>query len=143
MLKFVTNCNLCVTKFYWKGMILLNHKRLISVFVCLLCIVSVLVANPVAALSTSSSLVSVTTSVITSLPETLVIPEQTTEGRLVSVIRYRGTATSSIIGCLEDGTAITVLEVYNNFYKIDCYDMSGYIAKSQVEQNEDGEYFVR
>ena len=124
-------------------MILLNHKRLISVFVCLLCIVSVLVANPVAALSTSSSLVSVTTSVITSLPETLVIPEQTTEGRLVSVIRYRGTATSSIIGCLEDGTAITVLEVYNNFYKIDCYDMSGYIAKSQVEQNEDGEYFVR
>ena len=36
----------------------------------------------------------------------------------------------------------TVLGTKGNFYKIDCYDMVGYIAKSQVKQNEDGTYEV-
>lgn len=124
-------------------MILLNFKRLGSVFVCVLCLISVLLVNPVAAMSTSSSLVSVTTSAIASLPEPPVISAENAEGRLVSVVRYRGSTTSSIIGCLEDGTPITVVETYNHYYKIDCYDMYGFIAIGQVAQDETGAYYVR
>ena len=124
-------------------MIPLHHKRLGSIVICVLCIVSVLLVNPVAALSTSSSLVSATTSAVTSLPEPPVVDVDNGDGRLVSVVRYRGTTTSAIIGCLEEGTVITVVEELNHFYKIDCYDMYGYIAKGQVAKNEAGEYVIR
>jgi hypothetical protein len=39
-------------------------------------------------------------------------------------------------------TKLTVLEATQEFYKVDCYDMVGYIAKSQVSVNENGEYYV-
>ena len=46
------------------------------------------------------------------------------------------------IGQLEDGTRLTVLDSRGDFYKIDCYDMAAYIAKSQVTRDENGEYYV-
>lgn len=49
---------------------------------------------------------------------------------------------STVIGCFKNGTKLTVLEETWAFYKVDCYDMAGYIAKSQVAVNEDGEYYV-
>jgi len=49
---------------------------------------------------------------------------------------------STVIGCFKNGTLLTVLETTTYFYKVDCYDMSGYIAKSQVSVNENGEYYV-
>lgn len=63
--------------------------------------------------------------------------------RMTSVVRYSGYSGSAIIGCLEDGTAIKVLGTKNGFYKIDCYEMKGYIAKSQVEKRADGNYYVK
>lgn len=63
--------------------------------------------------------------------------------RMTSVVRYSAYYSSAIIGCLEDGAAIKVLGTKGSFYKIDCYEMKGYIAKSQVEKREDGSYYVK
>lgn len=65
-------------------------------------------------------------------------PEQL---RTTAVHRY-GSYSSSVIGRMEDGTAVTVRKETNGFYQIDCYDMTGYIAKSQVAKAEDGTYYI-
>lgn len=49
---------------------------------------------------------------------------------------------STVIGQIENGTAVTVLDTRGDFYKIDCYDMTGFIATSQVTQEENGKYYV-
>ena len=49
---------------------------------------------------------------------------------------------STVIGCFKNGTKLTVLSETQEFYKVDCFDMVGYIAKSQVSVNENGEYYV-
>lgn len=49
---------------------------------------------------------------------------------------------STEIGCFKNGTKVTVLDETREFYKVDCYDMVGYIAKSQVSKEESGEYYV-
>lgn len=49
---------------------------------------------------------------------------------------------STVIGCFKNGTKLTVLDATKEFYKVDCFDMVGFIAKSQVSVNEDGEYYV-
>ncbi len=59
-----------------------------------------------------------------------------------SFVRYSGHTGSLVIGCLEDGTKLTVLGTYGSFLRIDCYDLIGYIAISQTEQKADGEYYV-
>ena len=61
---------------------------------------------------------------------------------LTTLVRMSAKANSAPIGQLENGTMLTVLDAKGSFYKIDCYDMDGYIAKSQVTQNENGEYYV-
>lgn len=59
-----------------------------------------------------------------------------------SLVRMTPKSDGPVIGQLEDGTRITVLDSRGDFYKIDCYDMVAYIAKFQVSQNENGEYYV-
>lgn len=59
-----------------------------------------------------------------------------------SFVRYSANFGSTVIGCLENGTNVTVLGTYGSFYRIDCYDMTGYIAISQVAQSDNGEYYV-
>lgn len=59
-----------------------------------------------------------------------------------SYVRYSANFGSIVIGCLENGAKIKILNTYGDFYRIDCHDMIGYIAISQVEQKEDGEYYV-
>lgn len=61
---------------------------------------------------------------------------------LTSLVRMSAKANGAPIGQLEDGTVLTVLGSKGSFYQIDCYDMTGYIAKSQVATNEAGEYYV-
>lgn len=57
---------------------------------------------------------------------------------------YAGPSTRNrVIGRMEDGTQVSVLDRSGDYYKIDCYDSTGYIAISQVEQREDGEYYIR
>ena len=61
---------------------------------------------------------------------------------LTTVVRNYGFSSAVVIGQIENGTKITVLDQQNDFYKVDCYDMTGYIAVSQVEKKENGDYFV-
>lgn len=67
-------------------------------------------------------------------------PEST--GRTVSLVRISAYAGALVIGCLEDGTKITVQGTVNDFYKIDCFDLTGYIAVSQVYRDASGDYYV-
>ena len=57
-------------------------------------------------------------------------------------IHHRPYASSAVIGQMEDGALVTVLEENSDFYKIDCYGMTGYIAKTQVRKTASGEYYV-
>ena len=46
-----------------------------------------------------------------------------------------------VIGQMENGTKLNVLHETSDTYQVDCYDMKGYIPKSQVSY-VDGEYYV-
>lgn len=59
-----------------------------------------------------------------------------------TLVRMRPQKGSAPIGQMEDGTAVTVLGTKGDFYKVDCYDMIGYIAKSQIVHTDDL-YYVR
>ena len=48
----------------------------------------------------------------------------------------------AVIGQLENGTTVQVLDESENFYKIDSYDIVGFVAKYQLSQREDGSYYV-
>lgn len=61
---------------------------------------------------------------------------------LTAIIRQSASYSGYNIGRMEEGTALTVLEERGDFYRIDCYDMTGYIAKSQVLHTEDDKYYV-
>lgn len=69
------------------------------------------------------------------------VVQQRSSGTLTCAVHNSAYASSAVIGRLEDGTRLTVLAQRKDFYQIDCYDMKGYIARSQVEQ-VDGEYYV-
>jgi cell wall-associated NlpC family hydrolase len=67
---------------------------------------------------------------------------QAPTGQIVTLVRRSAYAGTTVIGCFEDGTRLKVLGTKNQFYRVDCYDMTGYIMKSQVRQDENGEYYV-
>lgn len=60
---------------------------------------------------------------------------------LTSAVHSASSLKSFVIGRMENGTVLTVLEERGDFYKIDCFDMTGYILKSQVKE-QDGVYTV-
>ena len=61
---------------------------------------------------------------------------------LTAKIRNHPSDDATVIGRMEDGTAVDVLENCGTFYKIDCYDMTGFIAREQVVFRADGKYYV-
>ena len=61
---------------------------------------------------------------------------------LTTYVRYRNYFSATVIGQMEDGAEVTVLDETRDFYKVDCYDMVGYIAKSQIVYTEDGKYVI-
>lgn len=91
--------------------------RLLCLFLSLVCILSVV--RP------------------TSAKQTVLSDNQT----YTTVVRLKASSNSQSIGQLVDGTKITVLGKSGDYYKIDCYDMVGYVARSQVVHTED-EYYV-
>lgn len=77
----------------------------------------------------------------------LVQPAQASDARqkqttLTTVVRNSAGYSAAIIGQLEDATAVTVLGETRDFYKVDCYGMTGYIARSQLVQKDDEKYYV-
>lgn len=121
---------------------MLNFKRLGKVFTCLLlCAACLLCAGPVSALTTFTTPAN---SAVTSQTPVLELEEPVANetGHLASYVYYSARSSSDVIGCIEDGTIVTVLGTKGSYYKIDCYDMDGYIAKTQVQINEHGQYYV-
>ena len=92
--------------------------RLLAFAVCVICLLCT--ASPLAALAAEDG------------------KEQT----LTTLVRYRAYYSASVIGQMENGTEVTVLGDSRDFYRVDCYDMQGYIAKSQILHTEDGKYYV-
>lgn len=118
---------------------MVNFKRLGRIAVCLLfcCAACLVFMEPAAAASPSRSPLSAETSVAATAST-----DTGYAGHETSIVYRYATRNSFKIGCLENGTRITVLDTNGEFYKINCYDMVGYIAKSQVVETEAGEYYV-
>lgn len=76
---------------------------------------------------------------VAALPQ---VNRQTAEQTLTTKVRNRASWDATVIGQMEDSTAVTVLGEYGDFYEIDCYDMTGYIAKEQLTYRGDGKYYV-
>lgn len=70
------------------------------------------------------------------------IETETEQKHYATVVHSSPYFSSASIGQMENGTEIRVMEVLKDFYKVDCYDMSGYIARSQVSINDMGRYYV-
>jgi len=64
------------------------------------------------------------------------------EQTLTSNVYGSASVYAVVIGQMENGTCVTIKSSYGSFYRIDCYDMSGYIPKEQVEMRDDGKYYV-
>lgn len=63
---------------------------------------------------------------------------------IATCLIYKGASTKSrVIGRMENGTTVQVLDQQGDYYKIDCYDTTGYIATSQVKQRRTGEYYIK
>lgn len=69
-------------------------------------------------------------------------PEQQPAKTKTTLVRQSADKTAVVIGQMENGTEVTVLGKRNGFYKVDCYDMNGYIATSQIRHTEDGKYYI-
>lgn len=78
----------------------------------------------------------------TASPLAAVAVEEEKHQSLTTLVRYSAYSSAPVIGQIEDGTEITVLGETKSFYKVDCYDMVGYIAKTQLVHKEDGKYYV-
>ena len=63
--------------------------------------------------------------------------------RAVTKVRIIPGFGSVIIGCLEEGAVLNILGVDGAFYRIDCFDMIGYVYYQQVTVDETGTYRVR
>lgn len=59
-------------------------------------------------------------------------------GISMAAVHSRPRANAGILGWLPHGAVITVLDSQGEYYRIDCYEMSGYIHKSLAEQTEEG-----
>ena len=64
------------------------------------------------------------------------------EDQYVSVIHSEADRASASIGNMRNGTPLTLIEERGGFYKIDCYGMEGYVAKSQVA-SKNGQSYIR
>lgn len=119
---------------------MLRMKRLGKSLSCLLLAVIAIMTTviPASAMSCFASPLSV------SMGQSTVQLEEASETKevLVSVLRRYASASSEIVGRFENGTQIKILGSTGTFYKVDCYDMNAYIAKSQVRVGDDGNYYV-
>lgn len=78
----------------------------------------------------------------TASPLAALAAEDEKQQSMTTLVRNRAYGAAAVIGQMENGTEITVLGETRGYYKVDCYDMKGYIAKTQIVHTEDGKYFV-
>ncbi len=73
---------------------------------------------------------------------TLQVASDGSEFSYTTIVHYKASSSSAVIGQMEDGSCVTVLDESGDFYKVDCYDTAGYIAKSQISQKSDGLHYI-
>ena len=78
---------------------------------------------------------------ILTLPVMATEEEGTKATAYTTLVHYDPAYSSMVIGRFEDGAKLTVLSEYGDFYQVDCFDMTGYVAKSQLSERDD-EYYV-
>ena len=61
---------------------------------------------------------------------------------LTALVRNSPYESARVIGQLQDGTTVTLGRVQGDYYEVDCYDMTGYIARSQILRKGDGKSYV-
>lgn len=121
---------------------MLNLKRLGRLTAALLlCSVILTSVQPTAALQVSASEQSIPLGTLASSMNLGDIDLDSAE-RTVSIVHRTASLGGIVIGFLENGTIVKILETSGEFYQIDCHDMVGYIAISQISQNESGEHYV-
>ena len=59
-----------------------------------------------------------------------------------TVVRNGAYDSATVIGQMTHGTEVKILDRRGNYYKVDCYDMTGFVATSQILHTEDGRYYV-
>lgn len=64
--------------------------------------------------------------------------EKSQPGFSMAIVRSAPRKNGGVIGLLPHGSILTVLDSRDGYYRIDCYEMSGYIHGELVEQTEDG-----
>ena len=115
------------------------RKAIVCFLCCIACLFSISSVSALSANSIPNSITSVPMAPGVSLDNLATA----SEGHLVSVVHRTASYGSTVIGNLENGTKVTVLGTKGSFYKIDCYDMTGYIAKHQVALRLDGTLYIR
>ena len=60
-----------------------------------------------------------------------------------TLVRRDADSSSTVVAQMTEGTVLNVVEVTGSFYKVDCYNMFGYIAKEQVGYSISLGHYVR
>ena len=68
--------------------------------------------------------------------------EPVTQDRRVCPVRYRPREDSTVIGNLEEGTPLDVVEEVDGYFRINCGKMTGYLALECVKVDDNGCYYV-
>lgn len=105
----------------------------------LLCVLLILLSIPV---SGAALLLPATTDTLEAIPAPVPLKVDPDPGLRLCLIRRYPSGNALVIGTLEHGTKVTVLETSGQYYQIDCYDMKGFILKSQVLTVPNGECYV-
>ena len=66
--------------------------------------------------------------------------EERAEVFYTSKVYFSASSKTFVIGHFENGTSLSVLGQSGEFFKVDCYDMVGFIPKTQVAQDADAYY---
>lgn len=66
--------------------------------------------------------------------------QEQTEKHYLTKVYYRASNRSGVMGYMEDGREVTVLRTVGDYYRVDCYDQTGYIPVSQIAQENDRYY---
>ncbi len=85
---------------------------------------------------------------VSALPETPAAQASTQQSQsaaftYTTVMHWKASYSSLVIGQVKDGEQVIVTGTSGNFYKINSYGLTAYIAKSQIRKGDDGKYYVK
>lgn len=76
------------------------------------------------------------------LPASAATPAPNTLHNLAATVYHSASVDALVIGHIRDGEPVTVQSSEGNFYKLDCYGMTGFIPKDQIRYSLEDGYYV-